>query len=177
MITPYNLIRSARKSLSIQIDPSGNLIARAPMRMPIASIERWIIAKKDWIIKHQIKRSNTPQRTILSESDIRDAKKKLWEYIIVRVEKLWEWRGLPKITSIKITKSERRWGSCSAQNWLCFSYRLSEYIWVNALFIDAIIIHELAHLREKHHQRSFWDLVYLMMPEYENVMKNQNTIE
>lgn len=90
MITPYNLIRSARKSLSIQIDPSGNLIARAPMRMPIASIERWITAKKDWIIKHQIKRSNTPQRAILSELDIRDVKKKLLEYIIVRVEKLWE---------------------------------------------------------------------------------------
>jgi predicted metal-dependent hydrolase len=40
-------------------------------------------------------------------------------------------------------------------------------------FIDAIIIHELAHLREKHHQKSFWKLVYQMMPEYEVIMKQK----
>jgi predicted SprT family Zn-dependent metalloprotease len=39
-------------------------------------------------------------------------------------------------------------------------------------FIDAIIIHELAHLREKNHQKPFWDLVYRMMLEYESVMKD-----
>jgi len=38
-------------------------------------------------------------------------------------------------------------------------------------FIDAIIIHELAHLREKHHQKSFWDLVYSWIPDYESVMR------
>ena len=41
-------------------------------------------------------------------------------------------------------------------------------------FIDAIIVHELAHLREKNHQKPFWDLVYRMMPDYEKVMKNRD---
>jgi predicted SprT family Zn-dependent metalloprotease len=44
-------------------------------------------------------------------------------------------------------------------------------------FIDAVIIHELAHLREKHHQASFWKLVYTMMPEYETIMKNQKNLD
>ena len=116
MSTAYTLIRSSRRTLSIQIDPSGALIARAPMRMSVASIEGFITAKRDWIAKHQIKRATTPPRPILSESDTRDAKKKLREYIIPRVHELWEGTDLPKIASIKITKSERRWGSCSAVN-------------------------------------------------------------
>ncbi len=178
----YTLIRSSRRTLSIQIDASARLIVRAPMRMSVVSIEGFLIAKKDWITKHQIKQATTPQRPILSESDTRDAKKKLREYIIPRVHELWDGKNLPKITSIKITKSERRWGSCSAKNWLCFSYRLAEYLEVPPLirgrdFIDAIIIHELAHLIEKHHQWSFWNLVYSMMPEYEIVMKNQGNLD
>ena len=212
MIPPYTLIRSKRRSLSIQIDASGNLIARSPMRMLVSSIEGFIMTKINWITKHQIKRVATPQRPILSEAEIDMAKKILRAYIVPRVSELWEWKWLPQVTSIKITKSERRWGSCSAVNWLCFSYRLAEWLEIPPLvgfesallvasyseaearwgiqevppptppirgrdFIDAIIIHELAHLREKHHQRSFWDLVYSMMPEYESVMRNRGDIE
>jgi UTP pyrophosphatase len=44
-------------------------------------------------------------------------------------------------------------------------------------FVDAIIIHELAHLREKNHQRPFWNLVYSMMPEYEFIMKNRENLD
>ena len=124
----YTLIRSKRRSLSIQIDASGNLIARAPMRMLLGSIEGFIMTKINWITKQQIKRIATPQRPILSESEINMAKKILREYIVPRVAELWEWKWLPQVTSIKITKSEKRWGSCSTVNWLCFSYRLAEYL-------------------------------------------------
>jgi len=44
-------------------------------------------------------------------------------------------------------------------------------------YIDAVIIHELAHLREKHHQPNFWKLVYEMMPEYEIIMKHQKNLD
>jgi predicted metal-dependent hydrolase len=80
--------------------------------------------------------------------------------------------SLPEITSTKITLSEKRWGSCSAKNGLCFSYRLGEYLGGKEEFIDAIIVHELAHLREKNHQKPFWNLVYSMMPTYEVIMKH-----
>jgi predicted metal-dependent hydrolase len=133
-----------------------------------------------------------------------EMKKKLMEYLIHRVSELWEWKWLPKYTSIKVTKSERRWWSCTSKNWLCFSYRLAEYLEFPPIlssrgtrdllqseteadsfyrqndktrFIDAVIVHELAHLREKHHQPSFWKLVYTMMPEYETIMKDQKNLD
>ncbi len=167
----YTLIRSKRRSLSIQIDLGWNLIARAPIRMSIGSIESFILNKIEWIEKHKKRMESIPQKPILNEVDIKIQKKNLENYIVPRIHKLWEWKNLPPITSIKITKSERRWWSCSSKNWLCFSYRL--FAFIDSPFIDAIIIHELAHLIEKNHQKSFWDLVNSWMPEYESIMKNR----
>ncbi len=164
----YTLIRSARKSLSIRIDVRWNLIARAPKKMSLASIENFIAQKREWIEKHQKRMEDIPKRSILTDADIRIQKLHLKNYITPRIHALWKGKNLPPIASIKITKSEWRWGSCSSTNGLCFSYRLFEYI--DSPFIDAIIIHELAHLQEKNHQKSFWDLVNLWMPEYQGIM-------
>lgn len=206
----YTLIRSKRKSLSIQIGNDGGLIARAPKWMPVFAIEAFIRAKSGWIEKHRSKivnRKSWIERKIYSEKEIYEIKQRLGIYLKTRVEELWKGTWLPRYTSIRVTKSERRWGSCSAKNGLCFSYRLAEYlsppvkegcpkgqgglisVTKNTItplpplsggqksdFIDAIIVHELAHLREKHHQKPFWNLVYSMMPEYETIMKNERNL-
>lgn len=84
----YTLIRSRRKSLSIQIDTDGNLIARAPIHMLISNIEAFIISKKDWIEKHQKKIKNLPKKIIPNKGEIKEYKKILKEYIIPRIQKL-----------------------------------------------------------------------------------------
>lgn len=197
---PYTLIRSSRRTLSIQISRTWELIARAPERLSITRIESFIVSKRDWIEKHMQwaeDKKQKAERKKYGETKIQEMKERLAGYIIPRVRELWEWKDLPKYTSIKITKSEWRWWSCSAKNGLCFSYRLSEYLQkedansntnteennnessnmsvssvsISYPFIDAIIIHELAHLREKNHQKPFWDLVYSMIPAYEMIMK------
>lgn len=45
----YTLIRSARKTLGIEITPAGRLVARAPRRMPKAAIEDFLRQKAGWI--------------------------------------------------------------------------------------------------------------------------------
>ncbi len=172
---PYTLIRTRRRTLSLQISREGNLIARSPLRMWIETIERFIMNKREWIEKNQKKVKSDAWRVKNKKhtsKEIQEMKDRLWAYIIPRTYILWEDKNLPKIKHIKITKSENRWGSCSAKNWLCFSYRLAEYIGTpRDNFIDAIIIHELAHLREKNHQKPFWNLVYKMMPNYEVIIQ------
>ncbi len=69
-----------------------------------------------------------------------------------------------KIAKIRISSARTRWGSCSSQGNLSFSYRLALY---PKTAIDAVIIHELAHLTHANHSKNFWDLVYEWMPEYE----------
>lgn len=47
----YKLIRSTRKTAAIQIKPDGEIIVRAPNRMPVTAIESFLREKSTWIDK------------------------------------------------------------------------------------------------------------------------------
>jgi predicted metal-dependent hydrolase len=64
---------------------------------------------------------------------------------------------------ITITGSWQRYGSCSPINSLSFSWRL---LMAPYPVIDYIIIHELAHIREKNHSIKFWTYLESLMPGY-----------
>ena len=86
----YTLIRSSRRTLSIQISHTGELIARAPMRMSVSRIEDFIMVKKDWIEK-KIKSIKTKVPKIqYTAVEIIEMKKKLRKHIVPRVQELWE---------------------------------------------------------------------------------------
>ena len=86
----YTLIRSSRRTLSIQISHTGELTARAPMRMSVSQIEHFIMVKKDWIEK-KIKNIKTKAPKIqYTDTEIIEMKKKLRAYIVPRVHELWE---------------------------------------------------------------------------------------
>jgi predicted metal-dependent hydrolase len=65
--------------------------------------------------------------------------------------------------SVRITSARTRWGSCSEENNLAFSFRL---IMAPQAVIDYVIIHELMHMKEKNHSAQFWKLVNAAMPAY-----------
>jgi len=65
--------------------------------------------------------------------------------------------------SVKITSANKRWGSCSADNNLSFSFRL---IMAPPDIIDYVIVHELMHIKEKNHSAAFWKLIEAFMPGY-----------
>lgn len=67
----------------------------------------------------------------------------------------------PKAT--KITSARSRWGSCSRDNRLCFSWRI---IMAPLTIIDYILVHELVHIREKNHSRNFWAALEKILPDY-----------
>ena len=66
---------------------------------------------------------------------------------------------------IRITSARMRYGSCSFDNRLSFSYRL---VMAPYDIIDYIIVHELAHVRFKDHSRDFWKYVEARLPGYKD---------
>ncbi len=64
---------------------------------------------------------------------------------------------------IKITSARTRWGSCSPNGTLNFTWRL---VMAPMDVIDYVVIHELAHLRVKNHSKRFWKVVEDILPGY-----------
>ncbi|MCL4562914.1 MAG: M48 family metallopeptidase [Chloroflexi bacterium] len=64
---------------------------------------------------------------------------------------------------VKITSARTRWGSCSAQGNLCFTWRL---VMAPLPIIDYVVVHELAHLLQRNHSHAYWEIVAKVLPDY-----------
>lgn len=164
----YCLIRSRRKSVGIEVNRNGEVIVRAPMRLPVREIERVLTEKQSWISKAQqnqsVRRENHP------EPD--EAAWKRWQalakaYIPPRVDYYAALMGV-KPTKIRYSKARTRFGSCNADNALMFSLRLMDY---PQEAIDYVIVHELAHIKYKNHGAGFYAFVASVMPDYKERQK------
>jgi len=65
--------------------------------------------------------------------------------------------------ALSFRKTKRQWGSCSSQNNLSFNTMIMK---LPLDVIQYIIVHELAHIKHKHHQKTFWNFVALYLPQY-----------
>lgn len=70
--------------------------------------------------------------------------------------------------SIRFSYTISKWGHCTRENNLQFSWRL---IMAPLLIIRYVVIHELAHTLEKNHSRSFWNIVRTYNPSYKQQIK------
>lgn len=77
---------------------------------------------------------------------------------------------LMKTNYKEITFSDTRsqWGRCTSDNRLQFSWRL---IMAPLLVLNYVVIHELAHTREKNHSQLFWMKVRNFNPSYRQQIK------
>lgn len=177
------LIKSNRKSVALEISPEGTLIIRAPLRYGKKDAEDFIKKNEKWILKHLpsiLARKNEVSR--LSDKDIAVAKKNAKKICCFLIEK---YAPLMKVCpkSIKITSAKKRFGSCSGNDTVCFSYLLMLYP-IEA--ITYVVVHELAHIKHHNHSVNFHNYVKTFLNEadycekllhpscakYENFQKN-----
>ena len=77
-------------------------------------------------------------------------------------------------SKIRITSARTRWGSCSANKNVNFSWRL---VMASDAVIEYVIIHELAHLIEMNHSERFWRIVENALPNYRERKKQLNILQ
>lgn len=82
--------------------------------------------------------------------------------IQAKVKKYSQLMGLD-YNRVVIRDQKSRWGSCSCRRNLNFSWRL---IMAPESVLDYVIIHELCHLKEMSHSKSFWNLVASYCPRW-----------
>ena len=70
--------------------------------------------------------------------------------------------GRSEMPRVLVREQKTRWGSCSADGTLRFSWRLAM---VAPELIDSVAVHELAHLEVMNHSPAFWEVVLRTMPD------------
>ena len=169
----YELIRSSRKTLALEIKPDGRLIARAPLRMPKAEIDRFVKQKEGWIISHretarqkQEERENARSEA-LSFAEIQALAD---QALIVFPEKVRYYAKLVGVSYGRITirNQKTRWGSCTEQGNLNFNCLL---MLAPDEVRDYVVVHELCHRKEMNHSARFWSEVERVLPNYREPRK------
>ena len=64
---------------------------------------------------------------------------------------------------IRVSSARTRWGSCSVNGTLSFTYPLVK---APLEVVDYVVLHELVHTRIRNHSKAFWNKVQELMPDY-----------
>ena len=135
----------------------------APFYTEDEKIENLVQAHQEWIISHLEKMEKRIDSTpILTEEDIRAMKKEAKQNLSEMVERFARFMDL-KYGRITITSAKSRFGSCSSEGNLSFSYRCMFY---PHEVQEYIVVHELSHLVHMNHSQDFYKLVASVLPDY-----------
>ena len=166
----YKIIRSDRKTLSIEVNKKMEIIIRAPKKCSDKTISSFAKKYEPWAERALLKTEERLKNAAEYEINEDDREKYIALARLVLPEKTHYWGKIMGLepTYVKITSAEKRYGSCNSKNGICYSYRLMAY---PEKAIDYVVIHELAHIRHKNHGREFYKLIEKYMPGYREAEK------
>lgn len=103
------------------------------------------------------------------DKGIKQLFKKNTEVLIVQKLPYWSKITGFEYNQVKVRDATTRYGSCMpAKKNLYFSSRL---IMLPENVVDAIIVHELCHMKYKNHNKDFYNLVATYIPDYKEIDK------
>ena len=162
----YRIIRSRRRTISIEIDDNAQVLVRSPMRAPKYEIDRFVNEKEAWINKHveivKERMERAKEAGPVSRQELRELGEEALRIIPVRVK---HYAAILGVTYGRITIRNQKtlWGSCSSKgnlNFNCMLMKTPEHI------RDYVVVHELCHRKEMNHSKRFWELVESVIPDY-----------
>jgi len=164
----YDVRRSKRaKRVSLRVSRGGEAVLVMPYHVSEAVGRRFVTKNIDWLNQNieKMKRIKVLPSSLLPRGGVAHYKKHRESARALVREKLTTWSRYYNVqykrVSIRNTKS--RWGSCSKEGNLNFSYRI---LFLPERLQDYLIVHELCHIMELNHSRGFWVLVAKAVPDY-----------
>ena len=121
MLDPRNIYRSKRRTLALFVDLHGNLIVKAPERLPESKIFDFVKSKQDWIIarQHQIKQNSYINRNVVTYNSFLYMGQELVPVISQRTKEIIQQDGcllIPaKFQAPQVLKKVERWFKAQAE--------------------------------------------------------------
>ncbi len=163
----YDIVYSSRSTLSLCIK-DGKLVVRAPYGATREKIDEALAAHEEWITQNVERQNNKRERfERLTDRDIEQLKSAARDTLPRKVAYFAERMGI-KYGRITVTSAKTRFGSCSSDGDLSFSYRLMTY---PDAAIDYVVVHELAHIKEMNHSPRFYAIIEEQLPDYKERKK------
>ena len=186
-------VNKRARRLQVRLDSrSGNVVLTLPPGVNPSQGLEFIRAKSDWILSRRAQLmsnivplkegSEIPFNGRYVSLSFGTQPKLEPDFIVVReasavddLAHLLKTRAKAKLTPLVHQKARRlktpiqkinfrdtrsRWGSCSSKGALSFNWRI---VCAEPLVQDYLVAHEVAHLKEPHHQASFWVLCAQLM--------------
>ena len=153
--------------MGIEITDNCEIIVRAPKKISDREIAEFVNKYRGWIdekLSEARRRAEKKRKISENEEELRQAAHEIIPPLVETYSKIMELRP----SSVRITSAEKRFGSCSGKNSLCFSWRLMAY---PTEAVEYVVVHELAHIKHHNHSSAFYSLIEKYMPDYKERQK------
>ncbi len=157
----YEIIRSYRKTIAIQIKADGRILVRCPQRMHGSEVQRFVESKTSWIDKH-LSHLKCADNTPYSKEEIDRLRTQTKKLVTKRAAYYASIMGVT-FNRITVRAQRTRWGSCSTKGNLNFNCLLAL---VPPDVLDYVVVHELCHLKQMNHSACFWTEVQKILPDF-----------
>jgi predicted metal-dependent hydrolase len=191
-VVSYTLKRSSKARLVwLNIKRQVGLTITVPRRYDTRHLTPFLETKSTWILNHLGRLCHEAENASQTQSQKTDticylgnqvnleqlktecgipvgSDLRLWmqneaaRIILLKVGQLSFRMGLT-FNTVRIRDQRSRWGSCSCKKNLNFNWRL---IMAPPPALEYVVIHELCHLKEMNHSRTFWAMVEEYSPEW-----------
>lgn len=165
------IVKSKRKSISIEITTDAEVIIRAPKWMTNREITEFVEKHHAFIDKNVAKmekrKETLSEMPRITEAQLQELAEEAKRFIPQRVAYYAELIGVT-YHRITIRNQRTRWGSCSTKGNLNFNVALMK---VPPQVLDYVVVHELCHRLEMNHSSRFWEKVGAVFPEYKACRK------
>lgn len=162
----YELVRSNRRTLSIEVRPDLSVVVRAPIRMPMYRIDAFVREREEWvedaIAKMRKKTAAVACVDKLTERELKEITKITREMVTDLVAEYADVIGVT-YGRISVRRQKTRFGSCSREGNLNFNCMLAA---APERVVRYVVVHELCHRKQMNHSARFWAEVQKVLPDY-----------
>lgn len=150
------------RRIRLTVSPNGSVVLTQPFFLSTQTALSFAKSKSEWIdsalAKH--KKANILPIPKPSKKDFEKYKREARLLVLEKI-RYWNQHYNFSFAKVSIKNQKTRWGSCSKNRNLNFSYRI---IFLPEHLQDYLIVHELCHLSVFSHSREFWSLVKEKIP-------------
>lgn len=167
-----SVVRSARKTIGLQVCENGDAVLRIPNQLSADALQKFLDSEHAWIWKKveqmQMRMEQRQETGAVPVGELsRDELEKIKKKIESRVNAYKKAMGVT-IGWITIRNQKTRWGSCSSKGNLNFNCLL---MLAPPEVLDYVVVHELCHRKQMNHSKAFWAEVEKVFPDYKKSIK------